>query len=215
MPRWPRMTLVERFWAKVQRGRPGECWPWLGAIQSGGYGSFFAAGRIVKAHRFSYELAKGPVPPGLHVCHTCDSPPCVNPRHLFVASHATNMRDMSLKGRAAWGSHPGRTELTAEQVVTLRREYSRGTRPSVLAARYRIHPASVGRIVRGDRWPWLPLAPRRPEHGNAKLTASQVRDIQRRATRGRYSALGREFGVTYQTISAIANGQTWRSLLGS
>lgn len=88
-----------RFWRKVDQS--GECWTWAAAKSNNGYGIFSRTGRVlVYAHRFSYEIHNGePPPPHLEVMHACDNPPCVNPAHLALGTHADNMADMSRKGR--------------------------------------------------------------------------------------------------------------------
>lgn len=98
----PRMTLAARYWSRVVRTGEGECWSWDGST-SRGYGQLSSPrGRgnaPVKAHRVSYEMHYGPIPTGMEVCHRCDNPPCSNPEHLFLGTHADNMRDMGAKGR--------------------------------------------------------------------------------------------------------------------
>lgn len=93
---------VERFWSRVKRG--DGCWEWQGGSNQYGYGLFTRRGCDTKvtrvASRISWELAHGPIPQGMVVCHKCDNPPCVNPDHLFIGTHLDNMRDMVAKGRS-------------------------------------------------------------------------------------------------------------------
>jgi hypothetical protein len=97
------LTPEERFWAKVDKSAgPNGCWPWLGAVsrQNCGYGRLRFKGRMVAAHRLSWQLTQGPIPRGLHVLHLCDESGCVNSRHLFLGTQCDNNRDMANKGRA-------------------------------------------------------------------------------------------------------------------
>lgn len=88
-----------RFWLHVDT--TGDCWLWNDGRRPDAYGSFHRDdGKTVGAHRFSYELAHGPIAEGLHVLHSCDKPPCVNPAHLSAGTRLDNMRDMIRKGRA-------------------------------------------------------------------------------------------------------------------
>ncbi|CAL9481199.1 HNH endonuclease signature motif containing protein [Streptomyces sp. enrichment culture] len=94
----PRLTPAQRFAAKVttgplslRRGAPGPCHLWTGATNERGYGSFWADGRTVKAHRWSYEQHVGPIPPGLDVDHICRRRACVNPAHLRAVTHRDNI----------------------------------------------------------------------------------------------------------------------------
>ena len=58
------------------------CWLWLGAEKGNGYGNVKQGRRNTTAHRRSWEEHNGPIPKGMHVCHKCDTPSCVNPDHL-------------------------------------------------------------------------------------------------------------------------------------
>lgn len=96
------LTTEERFWAYVSRrsGR-GVCWEWTGMTSSAGYGFIHVRpGERALAHRYSYELHYGPIPDGKFILHHCDTPRCVNPRHLFCGTQQDNMDDMEAKGRA-------------------------------------------------------------------------------------------------------------------
>lgn len=97
-----RGPLVERFWAKVDKRGPDECWPWLGTIIARtGYGNIWTVDRgPINAHRISYEIAYGPVPEGLQVLHSCDNTGCVNAAHLRAGTSGENADDKVLRGRS-------------------------------------------------------------------------------------------------------------------
>lgn len=111
-------TPEQRFWEKVSVG--DGCWIWLSAIGSRGYGVFWknSESRSVFAHRFSYEIHKGPIPDGAVLMHSCDTPACVNPAHLTPGTVRDNAMDAKAKGRLAAGErNNGGNKLTAGQVL--------------------------------------------------------------------------------------------------
>ncbi len=102
-----RMSLAERFWAKVDKS--GDCWLWTGAKTGRGYGAInvLASGKFGHAHRVSWEMANGIAPPaGMSVCHHCDVPACVRPSHLFLGTAKDNAQDMVAKGRQGRNTRP-------------------------------------------------------------------------------------------------------------
>ena len=122
-------AAIQRYESKVDRsGGPDACHPWT-AGRSGGYGMVWVPERHRNegAHRWGYEATVGPIPAGMVVCHTCDNPPCQNPRHWFVGTHRENSKDRDTKQRhtpRSGEAHP-RSKLTDEQVRSIRREYVR------------------------------------------------------------------------------------------
>lgn len=89
--------IEERFFSKIQKQK--SCWLWNASRMPKGYGQLNDKGKVWRAHRLSWVIHYGPIPENLFVCHSCDNPPCVNPKHLWLGTRSENMKDMILKGR--------------------------------------------------------------------------------------------------------------------
>jgi hypothetical protein len=85
--------MAERFWSKVDKRGPNECWEWTASRNWAGYGKFgvSTAHGVEGAHRVSLWLSGRETPKGMHVDHLCRNPPCVNPNHLEVVTHRENL----------------------------------------------------------------------------------------------------------------------------
>lgn len=92
--------LADRYWDKVVFGM--ECWAWSGGTTVWGYGMLSVGRRgegFIMAHRLSWELHYGPIPPGGVVRHSCDNPACSNPAHLDLGTFTDNAQDAISRGR--------------------------------------------------------------------------------------------------------------------
>jgi hypothetical protein len=140
---------IERFWQTVNKTE--GCWLYTGMC-SRGYGRFWLNKDRVAAHRFSYELAYGPIPEGLSVCHKCDVRNCVRPDHLFLGTYKDNLQDASRKGRMQHGATHYLAKLTDEKVRTIRQDFAQGTSSTKLSRRFGVAKQTIRAIVRGKTW---------------------------------------------------------------
>ena len=141
---------IKRFWSKVEK--TDTCWLWTGYKHNQGYGIVRLNGNIVRAHRVSYFLEHGIIPEGLHICHHCDNPSCVNPSHLFAGTHKDNMQDKVNKGRcnAVYGEKHHKASLTEEQVLEIRA--IKNINQTEIAKLYGIHFNVVSSIILRKSW---------------------------------------------------------------
>lgn len=156
------LPVVDRFEAKIERCPMSGCWLWSDAPDDCGYGRLGLPGnQMVKAHRLSYELHRGPIPDGLQVLHSCDTPPCVNPDHLFLGTHDDNMADRERKGRGNYvppparpGSLHPRARLSENIVLRLRQQVANGEHVnlSVEAPLLGVAISSLSRALSGRTW---------------------------------------------------------------
>lgn len=147
-------TAISRFWSKVDKNGPvpthrpdlGPCWIWTAQLNNKGYGIFKPRSyHGTYAHRFSYELAYGPVFSHQCVLHKCDNPACICPDHLFTGSKTLNMQDCAAKLRV------NTVKLTFEQIAYIR-ESVKGRltlgMTNELAARFRVHRSTIRRAAK-------------------------------------------------------------------
>lgn len=154
------LSISPRFWRRVHK--TDSCWLWTGAVERDvgdgkkGYGylsqRYGAKVRKVKAHHISYRLHFGPLKPGQVIRHRCHNRLCVNPDHLEVGTHAENMRDMVMSGRAS-------KKLNADKVFDIRWAYAQGASIAELAEAMRVSRSCIEKVVRWETWrhllgPW-------------------------------------------------------------
>lgn len=148
---------IKLFWSKVRKAEGDGCWEWTGCTGHFGYGMFFDRARRnnVGAHKFAFEQANGPVPPGYFVCHRCDNPRCCRPDHLFLGLPADNSQDMASKGRSLKGARHPNSKLTEEMALTIRRRHAAGETNEAIALDLGLHHDHVSKITSGRAWAHL------------------------------------------------------------
>ena len=104
----------------------------------------------MRVHRLSLELT-GIATAGFCVLHRCDNPPCVNPEHLWLGTHADNMRDMTNKNRSCAGAKRA-TKLTADNVDVMRKLNAEGWSERRLARMFYISRGYAGKVCSGKKW---------------------------------------------------------------
>lgn len=166
------MTRAELI-ARLEQAAEGsrECIIWPRKLDKHGRGRIWHDGKLMLASRWVWERTNGPIPMGKLVCHHCDNPSCINLKHLYVGTHADNMRDMRERKRSfgatqreriteigrqlglrntwARGSGNPKAKLTVEQVKAIQCD-ARQTR--LLVAEYGVNRATIQRIRNGTAW---------------------------------------------------------------
>lgn len=166
------MSSLSELIERVEKASGGDqCWPWPRKTDAKGRGRIWVNGKIMLAHRAVWESINGPIPEGKMLCHRCDNAGCVNPHHIYIGTHADNMRDMSERkrshfsqktdvaresGRAlgksnTWskGAANGRAKLTQDDVLAIKA--SRDPKRA-LARQFGVSDRTIGRIKDGEIW---------------------------------------------------------------
>lgn len=166
---------VARFWKYVTT-TDTECWGWTGSTYGPGlYGRLWDGERIIAAHRFSYQIHHGEIPPGFQVMHSCDNPPCTNPLHLRLGTALDNAQDRDRKGRQPSGDQHWKRrfagdsrfhypnwivrdksritlKLTDKKVLEIKALARQGVSQVKLSKQFGVGQATISGILRGHTW---------------------------------------------------------------
>jgi hypothetical protein len=156
--RWKnKPSMAERLLRSSIEEPTSGCRIWLAAWDHSGYGLLTVEDDVaprgrksVKAHRLAYQTWVGPIPPGYQVCHRCDTPSCIAPRHLFVGTADDNNRDMIAKrrARAPYGETHGRAKFSDDIIRAVSAATQTGENQYEIAARFNMTQSMVSLIKR-------------------------------------------------------------------
>ncbi len=174
--------LVERFWSRVDKRKPEECWPWKATLFNTGYGMFYAGEKTKSGnpkstgtHRFIAELKIGRrLKKDEWALHECDNKNCCNPKHIYVGDHDDNMKDRQERNRtsradkhsqiikespgiiAMRGSRNHQSKLTEEIVRESRKLCASGkSNPYRESVRHSVHPSTMKAAIEGKTWRYI------------------------------------------------------------
>jgi len=148
--RCPAWDAVE---SRIQYEPNTGCWL-VSGNHTKGYAVVKRGGRAHRAHRISYEHHFGPIKDGLFVCHRCDTPPCVNPDHLFLGTPHDNVRDMLNKGRKPTqpGSLSHFAKIGETEALEIALRLCSGEAQAKIAKDMRVTKITVSQISCGKSW---------------------------------------------------------------
>lgn len=137
-----------RFWSKVDMRGPDECWLWKAYTDKAGYGTVSINYKMFQAHHISFLLYYGelPRPMGLH---SCDTPSCVNPRHIHAGTSQQNTDEMRDRGRMSVGTQHYNARLDDMQILEIRRKSDSQRK---LAKKFGVSQTTIRRIQQRIIW---------------------------------------------------------------
>lgn len=213
------VPLEIRFWAKVAKAGPDDCWPWLGAKTPQGYGQIGIDQKPRLCTHVALELSGKPRPSRAYALHSCDNPACCNPAHLRWGTQRENMADMWARGRSMHQTKPetiarGDRHRSRTSPETLPRGDRNGSRkhpervPRGDAHYARTNPEKLARGERNGARTKPERIARGERQGSARLTEEAVRLI--RSSTKTHKELGLMFGVTAAAVQKVASRKNWK-----
>lgn len=185
------------------------CWLWDASTTRGGYGQYWRGRERWRAHRLSFWIYVGDIPPGKLVCHRCDVPSCVNPDHLWIGSDRDNVLDTIRKGRrvvrVSGGEKHNWSKLTARDVVAIRAD-PRTT--GEIARAFGVSLGNIRAIKSREIWASIPPSPSDVDAGLVTKLSAEIADAIR-ADKRPARVIAEQFGVGKSMIDKIRQNRSW------
>lgn len=229
----PIPTLSEddkrRFFSRVRINGTDDCHEWHGKSNNMGYGIISFRKVYFLCHRVAYYLDSYQQPGNLRVCHKCDNPKCVNPKHLFLGTSKDNSQDMANKGRSTKGTSHWGSKLTEDDIPKIRDLHTEGVSIQQIADKFRISRCRISDIILCKTWKHtirpvdLQIVDARrakgslyvgESHSQAVLKNEDVLRIREMYAAGGWShdRIGKLFGVQGGAVGDIIRGKTWKHI---
>lgn len=145
----PEDALLVRHTKKIAPPDANGCWLWVGHRNPvSQYGRLGWRGSIAYAHRWMWRMVYGEIPKEMHVLHKCDNPPCVNPAHLWLGTHADNMRDREAKRRGPYE----RRKLSEDDARACKTRHKAGESCPSLARGYSVSASVIYALISGKTY---------------------------------------------------------------
>ena len=145
-------TIEEKLIANHVKNKETDCWEWIAAKHSFGYGNMMEG----RAHRLAYQTWIGEIPRNMCVCHHCDNPSCINPDHLFLGAHKDNLRDMHNKKRWKITNRKGEdysvSKLNDKKVKEIKKLLLRGEFQHAIAEKFGVAQSTIKCINKEQTW---------------------------------------------------------------
>lgn len=143
-----------KFISKIEK--ENDCWIWSTGLNTRGYGKMKINNKSYQAHRLSYQLFNGKIPPHKVICHVCDNPPCVNPKHLWMGTQYDNIQDMTFKRRVCHGidrqgENNPRSKLKNKDIDTIFELLNQGISPKEIAKKFNVHWSTIYKAIQKEK----------------------------------------------------------------